>query len=1232
MPERGSTGATACTIVARNYVPAARVLARSYLAQHPGGRFVIAVIDAPRDEVTELEDGTQVVGPAAFGIDEADYLRMATAYSVTELATSAKPYLLRELLKTSEVAMYIDPDIELFAPIPEVAELAREHDIVLAPHFLTPLPQDGLEPDDAVIMGTGMFNLGFIGVGQGAGAFLDFWAGRLRHDAIVAPEQQLFTDQRWVDQVPSLFRNHVVTDPGFDVAYWNLHERPIARAADGTYTAGGAKLRFFHFSGYRPEKPWLLSFHCARKPRVLLSHSDDLRAICDSYGAKLRKAGYAETLDSIPYGFKNFRDGTEVPKLARRVFREGWIKAERKNKPAPPHAYGEDGGQALREWLATPEDQAQAAAGLNRLTHAIWASRIDLQMAFPHPYGADADNFRFWCAGSGVSEAGLPEWALPGERPAGHPPADEFGVNLLGYLTAELGLGEMGRIVLEAIETGGVPVASVLEEKAVSNRTGIERPATVGDPRFPLSVLAVNADQTRVILTNHPEVGNGRYRIGLWAWELEDFPEWQHEAFGMLDEVWTVSEFCRRAISAHSPIPVKTIPVPVRDPGEPSPPAREQGEPVRFLFAFDFNSVAERKNPWGAVEAFRRAFEGRDDVRLTIKAINAKLHPNAAERLRAAVVGDDRIELVERYLSVAELHALYERSTCYVSLHRSEGFGLTVAEAMARAMPVISTNYSSTTEFLDASTGWPVPFRLVPVGKDNYPYHADAVWADPDLDAAAAAMREVADNPAEAAKRGQAARAYILRERSMATAAKWMREQLQDAYGVWQSGRHAGQPAPPHPITPLHDAAQALHWRPEAAAPSRLPLAPALRKAVLRAIDHYDVHQRKVMGALLAGAEESNRRLLERIEALEHGFADAARAAEGARSDSQTLGERMKTLDDTVGELRQRAPDTELALRNLEADVTKLSEGYGGFGADLEASTTSVHKMFSQRDERLDADEKAIQRVTLDVSAMRDAARLAHAPVPHGADVVPCDVGALLMPVDEVMLPWIVFHRSWEDGEADLMARLAEGAFLDVGAHVGYHTLRLLRATPDVTRVVAVEADPVNAAYLRRNVSVNLPPAAAELVTVVESAAWDSAGTVRLTQATEGNSGDNRVSAEGPGLEVPAVRLDSLPEVTAQRIGLVKVDLQGRDHRALAGLDEVLRRDRPHVVCEFDPGAIRELGDDPAAVLAGYRSLGYTPKIVGDSGPDERSLDDAALIAAAEGDAKAFVTLWLAPA
>jgi FkbM family methyltransferase len=1227
---------TACTIVARNYLPAAKVLARSYLAQHAGNEFVIAVIDA-HDEPAE-QDGFRVVGRDAFGIPEDDYLRMATAYSVTELATSVKPYLLRELRREYDVAIYLDPDIQVFAPMPEVAELALAHGIVLTPHVLSPLPRDGYEPDEAVIMGAGIFNLGFIGVGPGSAGFLDFWAERLKHDAIVAPERQLFTDQRWVDNVPALFPHHVLRDPGFNVAYWNLHDRPLQRDPDRRLTAGGAELRFFHFSGYRPEMPWLLTMYCPRKPRVMLSASPELRELCDAYGASLRAAGYAETLEAVPYGFLGFGDAMPLPKLARRAFREAWIKAERKNKTLPPHAYGEDGGEALRAWLAEPADEAQAAAGLNRMTLAVWQARVDLRAAFPDPTGANAEAFRAWCVSSGISEGELAEWAVPGRPTAPRPPVDEFGVNLLGYLTAELGVGEMGRIVHEAIETAEIPVVSVLEERSVLNRTGLERPATVGDPRFPISVLAVNADMTRPLLGSHREVGHDRYRIGLWAWELEDFPDWQHHAFGLLDEVWTVSEFCRTAFAKHSPIPVKTIPVPVRDPGEPVRPERKPGDPVRFLFAFDFNSIAQRKNPWGTVAAFKKAFPGREDVRLTIKTINAGRNPVEAERLRAAVANDDRIDLIERYLSVDELHELYARSTCYVSLHRSEGFGLTVAEAMARAMPVISTDYSSTTEFLDQNTGWPIPYRLIEVGKNCEPYEAGSHWADPDLDAAAAAMRQVADDPAEADRRGRQAREHILRTRSMDVAAEWMRAELETAYRMWQS-RHNAQPqAPEHPLTPVRQAAEALRWRPEPEAPARNPLAPALRKAVLRAIDHYDVHQRRVMGALLDGSEDTAQRLLTRLESIEARLDDARRAAESGRRVSErieavksSLDKRLNSLESSLAVLRAQVPETDMAVRNLEADLAKLADG---FSAEIQATTASTHHMFEARDLRLDQDEAALQRVSVDLGAMREAARLAHAPVPSGADVVLCDVGALLMPVDEVMLPWIMFHRSWEDSEAELMARLATarpGAILDIGAHVGYHTLRLMRSCPEITRVVAVEAHPVTAAYLRRNLRVNLPPAAVELTTVVEAAAWDSEGAVHLAQASPDNSGDNRVSADGPGVEVRALRLDDVPEVGAQPVALIKVDLQGRDHRALAGLAATLRRDRPHVVCEFCPSAIEELGDDPAAVLAGYRELGYRLVEVGAQGPADQERGDAELITTARHDEKEFVTLWLDP-
>jgi hypothetical protein len=422
-PRNDGGAVTACTVVARNYLPAARVLAASYLEHHPDHEFVIAVIDAPRGS-GERQGRLRTVGPEATGIDADDYLRMATAYNITEMATAVKPYLLRELRAQADVVIYLDPDIQVFAPMPELEELALAHGIVLTPHFLTPLPRDGKDPSEAAIMGAGIFNLGFVATGPGSEPFLDFWAERLRHDAIVAPEKQLFTDQRWVDQVPALFDNTVLRDPGFNVAYWNIHERPVERDADGVLTAGGHRLRFFHYSGYRPEKPWLLSHHTPTRPRVVLSEHPTVRELCDGYRASLQGNGYAETLESIPYGFAKMADGTKISPAMRTLYRDAWVKAERGdtlgptgNRPtvAPPHAFDADGGQALREWLAGPPDDAPVGTALSRLVQAVWDSRPDLKTAFPLPHSRDAAPFRSWCASSGVTEASLPAWALPAE-------------------------------------------------------------------------------------------------------------------------------------------------------------------------------------------------------------------------------------------------------------------------------------------------------------------------------------------------------------------------------------------------------------------------------------------------------------------------------------------------------------------------------------------------------------------------------------------------------------------------------------------------------------------------------------------------------------------------------------------------------------------------------------------------------------------------------------------------
>jgi FkbM family methyltransferase len=1199
----------ACTIVARNYLPAARVLAASYLRHHPQARLAVLVIDATAAEVRKLAgSGAEYLTPGALDLDPDEFARMATAYTVTELSTALKPWLLRWALRSADAALYLDPDIEVYAPLPELGEQAVRHGIVLTPHVLAPMPRDGLRPTEADIMAAGVFNLGFIAVSARAEPFLDFWQQRLRTDAISAPAEQLFTDQRWVDNVPALYPHVVVEDPGWNVAYWNVYQRPLAVQADGTVTAGGGRLRFFHFSGYRPEKPWLLSTHFADRPRVLLSEHPVLAGLCRDYRERLIAEGYAETLESVPYRFNTLADGTPLPATLRRAYRAAWLQSERDGAAAPPSPFSADPG-AFLSWVTAPADAAQRRAGSNRWAMAVWAARPDLQQTFPHPLGVHAGAYRRWCEHSGVPEGSLHPAAVPRAVPRAKVPIEpKPGANLLGYLTAELGVGELGRLVHEAVVASGLPVSTVVEDATVVNRTEHPLAATAvpGPPRHPVTLLCVNADMTARTLDAYPELAGGRYVIGVWSWELDDFPPSMHSAFCQVDEVWTISEFCRQAIAAHSPVPVYTFPVPIRaqqgDPGELADPRRrgvEGGGTTRFLFAFDHNSVFERKNPLGVITAFQRAFPGREAVQLVIKSINGERHPGDRERLRAAAAADPRIELVEHYLAADEVAKLFRTADCYVSLHRCEGFGLTIAEAMAHGLPVIATDYSGSSEVLPPAAGWLVPASLVDVGPGHPPYPADAHWAQPDLDAAAAAMRVMVTDPQEAARRGAAGRAHVAATRSPAAAARWAAERLTAAFHRWQQGQGGRGQLAVGPQAPLETAREALRWRADVRTPSRLPLAPALRRAVLRALDHYDQHQRSVLGVLLDGV-------------------------------AQALAHSHDELSTRLDQLEAKADASTAALRRAD----ELDE--------------KVISLLRERDGRLDAFADEL-RGQLDVARL--AVQRHHDlldPDPEDHDLAPgmateavcTDVGVLRLPADDtVVLPWLRTYGSWEEPEAAIVDELLRpgDTFVDIGAHVGYYTIRALRRVGPRGAVIAVEPWDRVRELLTRNVRSNVGPAGVTALTLVSDAAWDAAEPLALHTAYQGNSGDNRVLAEDGtgspaqrGTGVRGVRLDDLPVLAQRRVNLVKVDAQGRDHRALTGMAGVLRRDHPTVLCEFWPDGIRELGDDPEQVLARYQSWGYLIEpVLADPGR-KRRWGSAELIELAES-ASADLVLRLRP-
>jgi len=273
----------------------------------------------------------------------------------------------------------------------------------------------------------------------------------------------------------------------------------------------------------------------------------------------------------------------------------------------------------------------------------------------------------------------------------------------------------------------------------------------------------------------------GRYRIGSWWWELPDLPDAWREAFAVLDELWVGSRFIYDAVARVSPVPVTYVPPVVEPPQVPPADLAEFGVPageMTVLVMFDYRSVWQRKNPDGALEAFRRAFHAGERVRLVLKTINGEDYPEAVARLRDAIGGDERVSLVDRFLRRDEVYGLIRACDVYLSLHRSEGFGLTIAEAMAYGRPVVVTDWSGNVDFTTPANSFLVDAPLRELTEDFAPYQRGSHWAEPDLDHAAAQLRRIYADPARAAARAARGRFDVCRQFSTVRVARIVADRL----------------------------------------------------------------------------------------------------------------------------------------------------------------------------------------------------------------------------------------------------------------------------------------------------------------------------------------------------------------------------------------------------------------------------------------------------------------------
>jgi glycosyltransferase involved in cell wall biosynthesis len=850
-----------CSIVARNYLAYARVLTESFLAQHPEGECVVLVVDDVEEEVDETQEPFAVMRPRDLAIER--FEGMAATYDVTELSTAVKPWLLEHLLDdgSGRPVAYFDPDIRFYARVDRIEQLAVEHELVLTPHITAPIPDDGKQPGALDLMASGVYNLGFVAMapGEKATRILRWWQKRLRYDCVIDHALGFFVDQRWFDLVPNTFGGaFVLSDASMNVAYWNLHERTISR--DGRWLVNGEPLRFYHFSGFDPIRPHLLSKH---QTRTSLSEQPALAKLCREFAEEVQAKRRPEERD-IGYGWDSLGDGRLWDQRLRRLYREGEKADAFSLSPFEP-----EGAEEFLAWIGEPEEEADAA---------------ELDGAQQEPWG----------------------------------------VNVAGFLQSELGIGEAARSLIGALDAASVPLLPMHGRWRPNSRQ--EHPFAMlrtEDALFPINVVCVNAD---VLDAWAAEVGEDffrdRYTIGFWWWEVTSFPEEWMGAFDLVDEIWVASEHVAEALLPVSPVPITKVPMPVTVPSFTPRSRAELGLPedFLFLFLFDHHSIFERKNPTAVIEAFKRAFPPGCGRSLVIKSINHSYHPEAHEQLLLAAAEHPDVHIVDRYVSANDKNAMIASTDCYVSLHRAEGYGLTMAEALCMGRPVIATRYGGNLDFMSERNSWLVDFELIPVGQGNDPYPADAEWADPDVDQATGFMQEIAADPARAAARAQLAAAEMADLHSPRGAGRAMRRRLESIHehrADWPR-----RPARRREVAELDAPASLVQAGELDGQQPRSGIRGLLRRIVLRLMKPFTAYQRTVDLAMLDAVRQLAESTTNELE--------------------QQRRQNAEQAVHQLGALRRHEAQLNEALRELQqAHDVSTSNGHGGARHDRSGRTMS---------------------------------------------------------------------------------------------------------------------------------------------------------------------------------------------------------------------------------------------------------------------------------------------------
>lgn len=717
------------TICSANYLAYALTLAKSLARAEPGHKLHVFLTDRlpatvanalPHIELVEIES-LQIQG----------FADMAFRYTILEFNTAVKPYCFEHVLVGMgfDAAIYLDPDIQIVNPLEHVkSALEGGAACILTPHITKGL-NDGKHPNEDTFLTCGVFNLGFAAFSKApeALAFLGWWAGKTRRDCLIALERGIFTDQSYCNFAPCFIDDFVsLRDPGYNLAYWNLKQRKIEAKGD-SLTCDGEPLRFVHFSGIVPQSETIFSKHQNRYTR---SDIGALRSITDNYVADLRRLDIfpGGRFSELPYAFGSLNNGAAITDAMRADYRNGSDNLDPDQDPFD---------QLPAPIANLPPRASRRQRREEIIDQALTSSSFMLRNLLRRQFLGEERVRDYWY-----------RRMYPTAGQAHARPDFKSGIDIFGHFRTESGLGQGARGFVAAVRAGQIPFSTrtlpLLDQFA--NNVEFED-VDRGSPNHTVIILT-NADSVgRVVRSIDPDVLKDRRRIGYWTWELPVFPATWASAYDHIDEIWVPSRFVGRTIQAGTTKTVRVVPHVVQVEALDRLAARQEfGLPDDshvFFTTFDTNSFATRKNPLGAVKAFRDAFPNprAASPRLVVKFHGKKGGTDIRSELLKESRADARITLLDGVFTPRQMSRLRAACDTFVSLHRSEGFGLNIAEAMAVGKLAIATDFSGNQDFLRPENGFPIPYAMRSLETGEYPFGHGQWWAEPDHEAAVEAMR-----------------------------------------------------------------------------------------------------------------------------------------------------------------------------------------------------------------------------------------------------------------------------------------------------------------------------------------------------------------------------------------------------------------------------------------------------------------------------------------------------------